>query len=320
MGETLSPFWGRLLAQSAAKNDAAAPGFTLGEVPGWLLDHGTRIALIVVMTLVAVKLTRLFINKVIFGAARIKDDEQKKRIKTLSSVVENFLTVVLLIVGTVMILSELQIPIGPILTAAGVVGIAVGFGAQNLVKDIITGFFIVMDDQIRIGDIVEIAGKSGLVEKMNLRLTILRDAAGNVHFVRNGEITIVTNMTKDYSRYVFDISVSHRENVDEVIEVIKMVDRQMRDDPVFSLDILDPIEILGLDRFSDSGIIIKARTMTKPSRQWAVGREFNKRLKKAFDERNIQIPFPHLMLYMGQDKKGQAAPLKVEMLNGPQER
>ena len=234
--------------------------------------------------------------------------------------IDNFVTVVLLVVGIVMVLQKLEVPIGPILTAAGVVGIAVGFGAQNLVKDIITGFFIVLDDQIRIGDVVEIAGKSGLVEKMNMRLTILRDLSGNVHYVHNGEITIVTNMTKDYSRYVFDIGVAYREDVDEVIEVIKLVDRQLRDDPVFSLDILEPIEILGLDSFGDSAVIIKARTKTKPIRQWAVGREFNRRLKIAFDERNIEIPFPHVTLYMGEGKKGEARPMHVAMENpGSQE-
>lgn len=319
MGEILSTLNGWILAAAEA-GEATEPsaektkGFTLAEVPGWMMTHGTKILLIVVLTVVAIKLVRLFVSKGIFRVAKVKDEEQKKRVDTLSSVVENFLTLVLIIVGVVMILDELDVPIGPILTAAGVVGIAVGFGAQNLVKDIITGFFIIMDDQIRIGDVVEIAGKGGLVEKMNLRMTILRDVAGNVHFVRNGEITIVTNMTKEYSRYVFDIGVAYRENVDEVIEVIKLVDRQLRDDPVFSLDILEPIEILGLDKFDDSAIVIKARTKTKPIRQWAVGREFKRRLKMAFDERNIEIPFPHLTLYMGQGKQGEAAPMKVEML------
>jgi len=149
------------------------------------------------------------------------------------------------------------------------------------------------------------------VEKINLRMTILRDLAGNVHFVRNGEINVVTNMTKEYSRYVFDIGVAYRENVDEVIEVIKEVDEQMRNDPQFAEDILEPIEILGLDRFADSAVIIKARTTTKPIKQWAVGREFNRRLKKVFDERDIEIPFPHLTLYPGQDKSGQAPPMNL---------
>jgi small conductance mechanosensitive channel len=194
-----------------------------------------------------------------------------------------------------------------------VLGVAVGFGAQQLVRDIINGFFILLDDQIRVGDVVDIAGKSGLVETVNLRMTTLRDAGGNVHFVRNGEITVVTNMTKEFSRYVFDIGVAYRENVDEVIRVIQLVDEDMRRDPVFQQDILEPIEVLGLDKFADSAVIIKARTKTRPLRQWAVGREFNRRLKMKFDEMGIEIPFPHMTLYAGVGKDGTAPSLNVNL-------
>ena len=162
---------------------------------------------------------------------------------------------------------------------------------------------------------VDIAGKGGLVENVNLRMTTLRDAAGNVHYVRNGEITVVTNKTKEYSRYVFEIGVAYRENVDEVIEVLKQIDEELRQDPAFGPDILEPLEIQGLDRFADSAVIIRARNKTKPIRQWAVGREFNRRMKKKFDELGIEIPFPHVTLYMGQDKDGSSAPMNVNMLN-----
>jgi len=146
-------------------------------------------------------------------------------------------------------------------------------------------------------------------------MVVLRDLAGNVHYVRNGKIDIVTNMTKDWSRYVFDIGVAYRENVDEVINVIRQVDESLRSDPVYAQDILEPIEILGLDRFADSAVVIRARTKTKPIKQWSVGREFNRRLKKRFDELGIEIPFPHRTVYLGQDKAGQAAPLRVAMEN-----
>ena len=227
--------------------------------------------------------------------------------------VSYLLSVTIILVGAIMILGEFDIKIGPILAAAGIVGVAVGFGAQHLVRDVITGFFILLDDQIRVGDVVQIAGKGGLVEKISLRLTVLRDLAGNVHYVRNGEIDVVTNMTKEYSRYVFDIGVAYREDVDEVIETVKQVDEELRNDPEYAQDILEPIEILGLDQFADSAVVIKARTKTKPIKQWAVGREFNRRLKKRFDEKDIEIPFPHVTLYMGQDKDGQAAPMNVSM-------
>jgi small conductance mechanosensitive channel len=168
-----------------------------------------------------------------------------------------------------------------------------------------------VDDQIRVGDVVEVAGKGGLVENVNLRMTVLRDLAGNVHYVRNGNIDVVTNMTKDYSRYVFSIGVAYREDVDEVISVIREVDKDLREDPAFKEDILEPIEVLGLDEFGDSALIIKARTTTRPIKQWGVGREFKRRLKRAFDERDIEIPFPHLTLYPGADKQGGAPPLHV---------
>lgn len=276
-----------------------------------LVEHGWRIILIVVMMFVAIKLAKWLCRRFFNLQAKGKDEEFQKRADTLSSVASGFLGIVIVILAGVMILAELKIPIAPIITAAGVVGIAAGFGGQYIIRDVITGFFILYDNQIRVGDVVDVAGKSGLVEKVGMRLTTLRDLAGNVHYVRNGEINVVTNMTMEYSRYVFDIGVAYRENVDEVVEVIKEVDRELRDDAVFGEDILEPIEILGLDQFGDSAVIIKARVKTKPIRQWTVGREFNRRLKNKFDERDIEIPFPHATLYMGQDKSGRAAPLRV---------
>jgi small conductance mechanosensitive channel len=144
-------------------------------------------------------------------------------------------------------------------------------------------------------------------------MIVLRDLAGNVHYVRNGKVDVVTNMTKDYSRYVFNIGVAYREDVDDVIGVIKKVDEELRADPDFKNDIIQPIEVLGLDEFGDSALIIKARTTTKPIKQWRVGREFNRRLKIAFDKQGIEIPFPHLTLYPGKDKKGDSPSLKLEV-------
>lgn len=287
----------------------------LQDVGNWLITSGVRIFLVLILTLLAVKAIQIAVEKV-FGRLfrNHKDDaEIQKRADTLKMVTRNIAIIMLMTIAVMTILGELGVPIGPILTGAGVVGIAVGFGAQTLVKDIINGFFILLDDQIRVGDVVDIAGKSGLVEGVTLRMTTLRDAGGNVHFVRNGEITVVTNMTKEYSRYVFDIGVAYRENVDEVIKVIKLVDEGLRRDPEFMNDILEPIEVLGLDQFADSAVIIKARTKTRPIRQWAVGREFNRRLKMKFDELGIEIPFPHLTVYAGIGKDGSAPAVNVRM-------
>jgi small conductance mechanosensitive channel len=288
---------------------------TLAELTKWILTTGGRILLIIVMALLAIKTLDLLMDRLFHRLFKTQGSgtESQKRSETLKSVVNNTLIIIIISVAVMMILSQLGVEIGPILAAAGVLGLAVGFGAQQLVKDVIQGFFILLDDQVRIGDVVSIAGKSGLVEKVNLRMVTLRDLSGNVHFVRNGEITVVTNMTKEYSRYMFDIGVAYRENVDEVIEVIKQVDAELREDEAFKQHILEPIEILGLDQFADSAVIIKARTKTLPLQQWTVGREFNRRLKNRFDELNIEIPFPHTTLYMGQDKDGTSPPVPVAM-------
>jgi len=286
----------------------------LKEIGNWFVSTGLRILLIAIITFIAIKSVRVFTMRlsVIFSKQKV-DDESKKRASTLSSVIHHLLTAVIIIVAIMTILGQLGVEIGPILAAAGIVGLAIGFGAQSLVKDIINGFFILLEDQIRVGDVVQIAGKGGFVEKVNLKMTVLRDLAGNVHYIPNGNIDLVTNMTKDYSRYVFDIGVAYREDVDEVIEIIKEVDQEMRNDPNFSEDILEPVEILGLDQFADSAIIIKARNKTKPIKQWGVAREFNRRLKKKFDEKDIEIPFPHLTLYLGKDKQGEAPPMHIFM-------
>ncbi len=285
------------------------------DAVNWIVTSGPRVLIILVAMLVGMKLSRVVARRLFrfVGRRKAMDEEYRKRADTLSAVIGYLLSTTIVAVAVLMILAELKIKIGPILAAAGVVGVAVGFGAQHLVQDVISGFFILLDDQIRVGDVVQIADKGGLVERLNLRMVVLRDLAGNVHYVRNGKIDVVTNMTKDYSRYVFDIGVAYREDVDEVIRVVRQVDEELRSDPGFGPDILEPIEILGLDRFADSAVIVKARTKTKPIKQWNVAREFNRRLKKRFDEKGIEIPFPHVTLYMGQDKTGQAPPLNVAM-------
>ncbi len=280
----------------------------------WLISSGLRIILIVILMLIALRLAKV-VSRRVFGVLQKKkeDEEFRKRTDTLSAVLRYVLSIVIMLVALIMILGVFGVQIGPILAAAGVVGVAVGFGAQSLVKDVIGGFFILLEDQIRVGDVVQVAGKGGQVEKITLRMTTLRDLAGNVQYIPNGEISVVTNMTKDFSRYVFDIGVAYRENVDEVIELIKQIDEELRNDPEFKDDIIEPLEVLGLDQFADSAVIIKARTTTKPIKQWRIGREFNRRMKVLFDEKNIEIPFPHVTLYMGEDKNGDAPPMHLKL-------
>jgi small conductance mechanosensitive channel len=277
-----------------------------------LLKSGFHVVVILALAWIALKAAKKLSQGLVGFVARQKEDEEyQKRARTLGDIVRYVIVLAILAVASMTVLKELGIDIGPVLAAAGIVGLAVGFGAQSLVKDIISGFFILLEDQIRVGDVVNVADKGGLVEKVGLRTTVLRDLHGNVHYVPNGTIAVVTNMTKEYSRYVFDIGVAYREDVDEVIAVIKGIDQEMRNDPEFKDDILESIEILGLDQFANSAVIIKARTTTLPIKQWRVGREFNRRIKKKFDELNIEIPFPHVTLYMGEGKDGKSPPLHV---------
>ncbi len=291
----------------------------LEMVGQWAVTTGFRIVVVVVLLTIGMRAIDLVVEKILetlFRKFRRNDGELEKRANTLTGIVKATLRVIIAGIGIMTILGVLGIEIGPVLAAAGVVGLAVGFGAQKLVEDVISGFFILLEDQIRVGDVVNIAGVGGLVEKVDLRMIVLRDLSGNVHFVRNSKIDIVTNMTKDFSYYVFDIGVAYRESTDEVIEVIRQVDAEMRRDPAFKADIIEPIEILGLDKFGDSSVVIKARIKTLPIKQWNVGREFNARLKKAFDSKNIEIPFPHLTLYMGQDKLGRSPAMNVVIKEG----
>jgi small-conductance mechanosensitive channel len=284
----------------------------LTVLKSWFLTTGLKIVLIVIVTLIVMKVVRVISSRLsVLFLKKEQDEESKKRAHTLSSVIRNFLSVVILVIALMTIFGQLGIEIGPLLAAAGIVGLAIGFAGQSLVKDVINGFFILLWDQIRVGDVVQVAGRGGLVEKINLKMTVLRDLAGNVHFVPNGTIDVVSNMTKDYSRYVFEIGVAYREDLDEVMEVIKEVDKEVRKDLEYKENILEPLEIFGLDKFDDSAIVIKARIKTKPGKQWRVGREFNRRLKKKFDEKDIEIPFPHRTIYLGQDKQGQAPPMRV---------
>jgi small conductance mechanosensitive channel len=207
-------------------------------------------------------------------------------------------TVVLLV-----ILSEMNVPIGPVVASAGILGLAVGFGAQNLVRDVISGFFIILENQIRVGDVAIINGTGGLVERIHFRTTVLRDLGGIVHVFPNGTISTLSNLTNDWSAYIFDIGVAYKEDPDKVIEIMKQVGKEMKDDAEFGRLMLEEPEVFGVDKFGDSAVVIKGRIRTLPIRQWAVGREFLRRIKHAFDANNIEIPFPHRTVYFGEESK-----------------
>jgi len=286
----------------------------LMAVKDWLLSSGLKIVLILIALFVVLKLVKSFSKRISKLFLKKRDDEEsRKRAETISSVIRNTMSVTVVTLALLILIGQIGIEIGPLLAAAGIAGLAIGFAGQSLVKDIINGFFILLEDQIRMGDIVEVGGISGVVEKINLKLTRLRDLEGNVHFIPNSIIDIVSNKTKEYSCYLLDIGVAYREDADEVMEVIKDIDKEMREDPDWKDKILQPIEIFGLDRFDDSAVVVRARTRTLPGKQWGVGREFKRRIKKRFDEMDIEIPFPHTTLYIGQDKDKSSPPLNVQM-------
>ncbi len=236
-----------------------------------------------------------------------------QRARTLLPLARTTTGVVLTALAGLTILSELGVNIGPLLAGAGVIGLAVGFGSQTLVKDLVTGIFILSEDQIAVGDVVTAGGHSGLVESLTIRTVRLRSLDGNVHIIPYSEVTAVENFTKDFSRYVFEVGVAYREDVDEVAEVLKAIGAEMQADETFGPKIINPLEVLGVDSFGDNAVVIKARITTLPIEQWTVGREFNRRMKKRFDELGIEIPFPHRTIYFGIDKQGDAPPARVRL-------
>jgi small-conductance mechanosensitive channel len=238
--------------------------------------------------------------------------DELQRIETLARVFRNSAAVIIVIVAGTLVLGELGISVAPILATAGVAGVAIGFGAQSLIKDYFNGFFLLLDDQVREGDVVEVAGKGGLVEEVTLRYVRLRDFDGHVHYVPNGEIKIVTNRTRGFAHAVIEVGVAYRENPDEALEVMRQVGEAMRADPAWRERIAEPIELIGVERWDDSAVILRARLrVLPPIQQWNVKREFLKRLKKAYDERGIEIPYPHLTVYAGQMKDGSAPPFHL---------
>jgi len=247
-------------------------------------------------------------------ASRMDDRESAKRAETLGRVFRYLASVVVSLIAIMLVLAEVGVSVAPILGAAGVVGLAIGFGAQSLVKDFFTGFFILLENQIRQGDVVKLGDHAGSVEVVTLRYVQLRDYDGNVHYVPNGHITTVINMTRGFSNAVMDIGVAYRENVDEVMAVMRQVASDLQKDPDFQLKIKAELEIAGVDSWADSAVIIRCRFRTLPLEQWSVKREYLRRLKAAFDEHGIEIPYPHMTVYAGQDRQGKAPAFPLQQL------
>lgn len=282
----------------------------------WLGIHGIRVLAIVIIALVLRYLLRRFVPLLIERSIsrqmkKRPKGEMKKRANTLSSVFVNTGTIIILIFAICTMLPEFGVNIAAMLAGLGIVGIAVGFGAQSLIKDLLAGIFILLEDQYRVGDVVNVAGIGGLVEEIGLRRTVLRDLDGIIHSVPNSEIKVASNFTKGYSRVNLNISVAYGEDLDHVIEVINRVCKEMAEDPQWSADLISTPKVLRVDNLGDSGIDIKILGDTKPLRQWDVMGELRLRIKRTFDKEGIEIPWPHTKVYFGNNppriEKGQLA-------------
>lgn len=271
----------------------------LGEIMFWLKTSGLRLVVIGIGSILLVRLLRVVADRILRlmangGGPAVT--EREKRARTLASLLRTVGTTLILIVAVMMALREIGLDITPLIAGAGVAGLAIGFGAQSLIKDIVAGFFILLEDQFHVGDVIQAGGVSGQVERMTLRMTIVRDLQGTVHFIPNGEIKVASNLTKEWSRAVLEIGVGYEEDVDRVMAVLTEVGHSLADDETFGKLVLEPPQVLGVEALADSQVTIRMLAKTLPLKQWEVARELRRRIKARFDREGIQIPYPHRVI------------------------
>ncbi|MEH6677417.1 mechanosensitive ion channel family protein [Phenylobacterium sp.] len=286
---------------------AAIWGF---DLLGWLtaglgqqvVESVVRIAVLAVATFAAAELATLLVNRLLARMAARKEAgvRREAQLNTIGPLLHGVARGVIIIIGLMMILAEVGLEIGPLLAGAGVIGLAIGFGAQTLVKDFLTGIFLISEDIVAVGDVVEIAGSSGVVEQMTIRTIRLRALDGTLHVLPYGEAQIIHNMTKVFSYHVIELGVSYESDIDKAFEVMTQVVEDMRADPDLSPRILEPLEVMDVSELADSGVVLRARIKTPPGAQWGVGRAFNRRIKTAWDAAGVEIPYPHMHLVMPQ--------------------
>lgn len=270
------------------------------SISSWFLQRGIVLLLILVVTFLVYRFSKVFIEKIIRRALKsngLSVSSKEKRAKTLVRIVSTGFNGLVIVVAGMIILSEIGLDIGPLLAAAGVAGVAIGFGAQYLIRDLLTGFFVIIENQYRVGDVVCIGETCGLVEDVTPRITVLRDLDGTAHHIPNGEITKASNLTKTFSRVNLNITVSYSSDIEKVIEVINKVGEELAEDPEWKEVIEEPIKFLRVNDFTDSGMQIKMLGKTEPLKQWSVAGEFRKRLKIAFDKAKIEFALPHRIVY-----------------------
>ena len=267
----------------------------------WLLSHGIKILFITIGTYILNRFLKHTIEKIVRTAVvsdkYLSKESEEKREDTLIRIFTWSSRIIILFIATLMILQEFGIPIGPILAGAGIIGIAVGFGGQYFIKDIISGFFFILENQYRVGDVVNFDGTGGLVEDISLRMTTLRDLDGTVYHIPHGEIKKVANLSKDFARINLNIGIAYAANLDHVIKIVNKVGDELSQDPQWKEFIIKPPQFLRVDDFADSSIVIKILGETQPLKQWEVTGELRKRIKIAFDNEGIEIPFPQRVVH-----------------------
>lgn len=267
------------------------------EILHWLRTGGLRLAIIAGGSLLLVHLLKLAADRIVQAVVEVGGDrvgEREKRALTLAGIVKTVGTTAIVIIATMMGLRELGLDITPIIAGAGVVGLAVGFGAQSLIRDVIGGFFIILEGQFAVGDIIKTGETVGRVERLNLRVTVLRDINnGAVHFIPNSEFKIVSNLTKEWSQIALDVGVPYREDIDRVVGVLERIGQELAADERLGAMILEPPAVLAIEAFGESQVTIKVQVKTVPQKQWEVARELRKRIKATFDKEQIEIPYPH---------------------------
>ncbi len=279
----------------------------------WLFTSGVRIVAVLVLGWVGIRLARRFIPPLMMRVIRDSRDAadaaeaSRKRAETLGAVFVAAANVIIVIIMVFTVLTEIGVPIGPVLGGVGIAGIAVGFGAQHLVRDVITGTLILLENQYRQGDVVQIAGIAGMVESINLRRTVLRDLDGKVHTIPHGEISTTSNFTKYWSRIVLDVGVAYKENMERVFRILNELGEELANHPELGLKVIDPPKVLRLNNFGASELTIRMLGVCKPLTQWELTGWLRLRIKERFDEEGIEIPFPHQTVYWGVDQPPLAA-------------
>jgi moderate conductance mechanosensitive channel len=295
----------QVLPQDTPIAATATPTLSWEQLLAWeiLLPRAIRIVIVIFVAIIAYRLVRVLIDRLLQREIEEEDPLvrrlREQRAQTLASLLGNVAAMAVVIVAALTILDIVLDNIGPILASFGIIGLAFSFGAQSLVKDVISGTFMLMEGQFGVGDVVRVANVSGLVEKITLRTTVLRDIEGAVHIVPNGEITTVTNMTKAWSRAVLHVSVAYREDVDRVMDVLRDILRDFHSDPEWGALLLEEPVVPGVESFADSAVVIRVMAKTLPLKQWDVSRELRRRIKIRFDAEGIEIPFPHTTFYWG---------------------